>query len=605
MARPTSAGEAGWHVRPVPYRSLPVLSSLSCRNFRCLEHVDMPLEPLTALVGPNGAGKSALLRAIDLVTGPVWPSLQRLRFPHDFTRYDDSLELVVQVGFESPTMTEPDKLGTQHPIHGLRLRCRPYKKKTGSSLAGDPNFDYDPVDAIGDVPLACTAAAGGRPAQHRPHRVTSHMREHAACVLIDHRRAIAQHLPGTRGSVLGRLLAPALRDLDKPVTGRDDRTRRALFRERYEQATEILRTPYLRHIEQVIDETARRTLGFMGATAAARDARVSFQISDPVNPYSSLRIVYSEDGLEFPAEDVGLGVQSAIVVGIFEALRGHRTAAGTVLIDEPEMFLHPQAQRHFHGILVDLVEQGRTQVIYSTHSPVFADATRFESLRLIRRPPGRSSNLTHVGSEDRASLSTAKAAAKLLTEYDTARSEALFANAVLLVEGKSDLIAIRGTAARMRIDLDARNLTVMECGGKTSIPFHARLCRALDIPVCALYDDDQWSVPDDADQEGQKKIEDEVARAAADNALVAAALPDAAARFICHPTLEEQMGIGRNANSKPMRVAARLNEARTREDLPQQLIDALRYLDQVDPARSSAATVATGEATEPEDSPQT
>ena len=549
----------------------------------------MPLEPLTALVGPNGAGKSAVLRAIDLAVGPVWPSLQRLRFPHDFTGYDDSLELVVKVGFSSPTMTEPDKLGTQHPIHALRLRCRPYRKKTGSSMAGDPNFDYDPLDAIGDVPLACTVAAGGRPTQQRPHRVTSHMREHAACVLIDHRRAIAQHLPGTRGSVLGRLLGPALRDLDKPATANDARTRRTLFRERYEQATEILRTPYLRQIEQVIDETARRTLGFMGATAVGRDARVSFQIADPVNPYASLRIVYSEEGLEFPAEDVGLGVQSAIVVGIFEALRGHRTDAGTVLIDEPEMFLHPQAQRHFHGILVDLVEQGRTQVIYSTHSPVFADATRFESLRLIRRPPGTCSNIAHVSVQDRASLGTAKAATKLLTEYDTARSEALFANAVMLVEGKSDLIAIRGTAARMGIDLDARNLTVMECGGKTSIPFHAQLCRALDIPVCALYDDDQWPVPDNTGDEERKKIEAEAERAAAENALIAAALPDASARFVCHPTLEEQMGIGRNAHNKPMRMAARLKKARTRQELPQQLIDALRYLDQADPAPASAS----------------
>jgi hypothetical protein len=321
-----------------------MLSSLSCRNFRSLETVDMPLAPLTALVGPNGSGKSAVLRAIDLAAGPVWPSLQRLRFPHDFYGYDDSLELVIEVGLATPTMTEADKLGTQYPIHALRLRFRPYKRRTGSSAAGDPNFDYDPLDALGSVPLACVAAARGRPTQQRPHRVTSQIREHAACVLIDHRRAIAQHLPGTKGSVLGQLLAPALRDLDNPSDGDNSRTRRALFRERYEQATEILRTPYLREIETVIDETARRTLGFMGATAR-RDARVSFQIADPVNPYSSLPIVYTEDGLEFPAEDVGLGVQSAIVVGIFEALRGQRTAAGTVLIDEPEMFLHPQAQR--------------------------------------------------------------------------------------------------------------------------------------------------------------------------------------------------------------------------------------------------------------------
>jgi putative ATP-dependent endonuclease of the OLD family len=557
-----------------------MLSSLSCRNFRSLEHVEMPLEGLTSLVGPNGAGKSAILRAIDLAAGPVWPSLQRLRFPHDFFGYDDSLELTIEVGLATPTLTEADKVGTQYPIHALRLRCRPYKRRTGGAAAGDPNFDYDPLDALGSVPLSCVVASAGRPVQQRPHRVTSHMRDHAACVLIDHRRAIAQHLPGTRGSVLGRLLAPALRDLDKPVDG-DARTRRALFRERYEQATEILRTPYLQEIETVIDETARRTLGFMGATAR-RDARVSFQIADPVNPYSSLRIVYTEDGLEFPAEDVGLGVQSAIVVGIFEALRGQRTGAGTVLIDEPEMFLHPQAQRHFHDILVGLVEQGGTQVIYSTHSPVFADATRFESLRLVRRPPGASTGVALVGEDARTELSTAKAATKLLTEYDTARSEALFAGAVLLVEGKADLIAARGTAARLGVELDARNLTVMECGGKSSIPFHARLCRALGVPVCALYDDDQWPVPEGADESTRTRIKDDCARAADVTALIEAALPETADRFVSHPTLEAEMGIGRHADSKPMRMAARVDAARTRHDLPPQLVDAVRRLDLIE-----------------------
>jgi predicted ATP-dependent endonuclease of OLD family len=197
--------------------------------------------------------------------------------------------------------------------------------------------------------------------------------------------------------------------------------------------------------------------------------------------------------------------------------------------------------------------------------------------------------VAEVGKDARAELSSAKAAIKLLTAYDTARSEALFANAVLLVEGKADLIAARGTATRMRVDLDARNLTVMECGGKTSIPFHARICRALGIPVCALYDDDQWPVPADADDATRKKIEDEVARAEAENEVIAEALPDASARFVCRPTLEAEMGIGRSATNKPMRMAEALARARDRHDLPQQLTAAVQFLDQLDRGTSAAS----------------
>lgn len=565
-----------------------MLASVECQNFRCLEKVEVPLAPLTALVGPNGAGKSAVLRAIDLVAGPVWPSLQRIRFPHDFTMFDDSRHLRIEVKYATPIASEKDKLGTQYPIHGLRVSCKPYKRRTGASVAGDPNFDYEPIDAVGDVPLACIAAQGQRPTMQRPHRVTTPLRDHGACVLIDHRRAVAQHQPGTRGSVLGRLLAPALRELDVELDDGEGGTRRDRFRDRFAHAADVLRTPYVSDIEQIVDETARRTLGFMGSSAAARGGRVSFQIADPVNPYASLRIVYTEDGLAFPAEEVGLGVQSAIVVGIFEAMRGRRTAAGTVLIDEPEMYLHPQAQRHFYDILVGLVEQGGTQVIYSTHSPVFADAARFEGLRLIRRPPGASSNVAFVQKVDRPALETSKAATKLLTEYDSARSEALFANAVLLVEGKADLIAVRGTAERMKLDLDARNLSVMECGGKTSIPFHARLCRALGIPVCALYDDDQWPVTDDLSAEGKKRLEAELARSRRESADIESALPDKSLRFVCSPTLEDLVGIGRTAKNKPLRMAEKIKAAARREDLPEQLVAAVQRLDELDRARVKA-----------------
>lgn len=554
-----------------------MLSSLECKNFRCLEQVEMPLSPLTALVGPNGSGKSAVLRAIDLVVGPTWPALQRLRFPQDFSGYDDSRELLIKVGFAVPATTERDRLGTQHHIHGLRVRCRPYKRKTGKSPAGDPNFDYEPYDAAGDVPLACIEAIQGRPQRQIPHRVTSDLRDHGACVLIDHRRAITQHLPGTRGSVLARLLAPASKELDKLLP--DDergRTRREVYAERYEAAVEMLRSPYIQEVEATIDSTARQALGFMGATA--RDAHVSFRIADPVNPYSSLRLVYSEDGLDFPAEDVGLGVQSAIVVGIFEALRGKRTSAGTVLIDEPEMYLHPQAQRHFHRILVELVEQGQTQVIYSTHSPVFADATRFDSLRLVRRPPGKSSAAAYVRRSDRAPLETAKSAVKLLTEYDSERSEALFADAVLLVEGRADRLAARAVAKRLQIDLDAKNLTVMECGGKSGIPFHAALCRALGIPVCVLHDDDQWPPVNGETDDEKKKREDHAATEAALNVQIAEAVPDGSNRFVCTPTLEHQLGIGRHAASKPLKAIEAVRAAKDRGGVPTALIDAVERL---------------------------
>ena len=56
--------------------------------------------------------------------------------------------------------------------------------------------------------------------------------------------------------------------------------------------------------------------------------------------------------------------------------------------DDAEMYLLPQAQRYFHRLLAEMADRGSCQVLYATHSPIFVPATRFETIRLVRKDPG-------------------------------------------------------------------------------------------------------------------------------------------------------------------------------------------------------------------------
>ena len=518
-----------------------MLASLRCQNYRALHNIEIPLERLVAFVGPNGTGKSAALRAIDLILGDSWPGLNRVRVPQDFTDFDHTRPMVVQVGFDKPLLTDADALGKRSQIHHLRITCKPYKNTGKWGQAGDPNFDFMALDATESQPFVCTSAPKGRQAKYQPLLgVTSGLREQAPCILIDHHRSIAQQMPWNRGSVLGKLLAPAHKELDEQMADvPEPTTRRVAFRQRFEAAMEILRTPHVQTVEATINQTTQRTLGFLGK-AKASDVSVGFGIADPNNPLNSFRLMYREGGIEVPAEEAGLGIQSAIVVGLFEALRQSRQKRiGTVLIDEPEMYLHPQAQRYFHQVLIDLVENNEAQVIYSTHSPIFADAYRFESLRLFRRPVSTHTAMTCVSKANREILDHDRA--RLLTDYDAARSEALFADAVLLVEGHGDMLAARETAKAADIDIDGNNLSVIACGGKTAIPFHIRLCQALEIPVCAMYDSDVHKEPQD-DPDQIEKVRRSNERAARDTARIEEALTQARDRFVCKPDLEAILG---------------------------------------------------------------
>lgn len=533
-----------------------MIASVSCRNYRCLENVTISMGALVAFVGPNGAGKSSALRAIDVVLGSRWPSLASIQVPEDFTRFDATRELSITVGFDPP-LSHEDALRKVHSVTALRVTCTPYKRTGSWGDAGDLHVELDPLDDKGETPMVAVGrpqAGGGRP-PFRPLTVSSGLRDQARVLFVDHRRSLAQHLPGSRGSILGQLLAPARKAFEAAETGSP--VGRDAFRERYDAAMAALRTHQLQEVEGTIAETAKRMIGFLGSRAVA-NVDIRFGFADPANPFNSLRLEYTEEGLTVPGAVLGLGVQSAMVIGIFDAMRRLGQTVGTLVIEEPEMYLHPQAQRYFHRLLCDMADSGDAQVIYSTHSPIFAVATRFESVRLVRRAVGQHSVVTLVSrAEDRAYLTARRDKQKLVTGFNSSRSELFFAQKVILVEGAGDQLAVRLTAERLGIDLDAEDLAVIECGSKSSIPFFAKVCLAFDIKFVVLHDEDIYPEAGDDDQKAKIRAQNSEHRTI--NSEIAALAPDADQVFIFRPSLEAALGIGRHAADKPLRIVEALS----------------------------------------------
>jgi len=549
-----------------------VLQRLVIRNFRSLESLEVEFDPLVALVGPNGSGKSSLLRAADIALGPRYPSLGSFAIPHDFTRLDDTQELTIRARLDAPVPFR-DKQNKDHEIHGVEVRLAPYKVHTKRGEPGDLHCTYVPLSKDGKPPIVALNIGKGGPNFGPLTSVPSEVRDATRALFIDHRRSVTQHQPWTRGSILARLLGPVRRQLDE-IEFEPGISHLQAFSERYQSAMDALRTSRVQEIEETISVSARRMLGFLGSTAIA-DLDVRFGFADPANPFGTLRLNYLEHGLELPAEDLGSGVQSAIVVGIFEAFRQLGVPAGTVLIEEPEMYLHPQAQRYFHRLLIELVETGQCQVIYSTHSPIFADVTHFEALRLVRREPGSMTGVNAVTDDgDRAFLAERREAQKLLA-FTSARSEAFFARRVLLVEGVGDVIAIRMLADRQGIDLDAEDLAVVDCGSKSAIPFVARVCRALGIPVLALHDQDIYEPAGDDDARAAIVAQNEAETTL--NQLIAETIGDPENLFVVRPSLEAELGISVNARDKPRRIAEALHDRGVR-DWPSPVRDALTSL---------------------------
>ena len=154
-----------------------------------------------------------------------------------------------------------------------------------------------------------------------------------------------------------------------------------------------------------------------------------------------------------------------------------------LLVEEPELFLRPQAQRYLHRLLRAFAADGN-QVVYSTHSPAFLSVGHLEELVLVGHDPETGTRVVQpeplVDDE----------AFRIVSEFDAERSELFLAQAALLVEGRTEKVVFPLVFQALGYDADREAISIVECGGKSNIPLFARICDAVGVPFVAVHDRD-------------------------------------------------------------------------------------------------------------------
>jgi predicted ATP-dependent endonuclease of OLD family len=166
------------------------------------------------------------------------------------------------------------------------------------------------------------------------------------------------------------------------------------------------------------------------------------------------------------------------------ALVEARVRGLVILIEEPELYLSPPAQRHLHRLLGRLVARGRNQVLYSTHSPVFLGVDRLDELVLVRHDERTGTTLLQPDAL------TQKQSFRALAEFDAERAEIFLSRGVLLVEGRTEKLSFPFIFTALGYDADQEAIAVIDCAGKGNIPLFAEICNACDIPYVVVHDRD-------------------------------------------------------------------------------------------------------------------
>jgi hypothetical protein len=180
-------------------------------------------------------------------------------------------------------------------------------------------------------------------------------------------------------------------------------------------------------------------------------------------------------------------------VGILTAL--YDDDIGALLLDEPEVSLHPQLQAFLLREIVAAAglpgERYKKLIIISTHSTEFLCIEQPSALTSMIFCRGFSDDVVQI-SRDAGELKDRKLG-ELISRIGQEHKLAFFARSPLLVEGPSDTIVCAGLANKLNIHIEAGGSQLVPVIGKGQLPAVIKLMRMMGKEPVTLADADAFT----------------------------------------------------------------------------------------------------------------
>jgi putative ATP-dependent endonuclease of OLD family len=544
-----------------------IIREAHVKNFRSILEESLSCDCLTALVGRNGAGKSSFLRALEMFYDPSSKVTVE-----DFYAEDPSHDIEIAITFSDLTTEEHDffsayvdgdsltvvrvfslapgrKSGT---YHGMRLQNPDFAEVRRAGSKTDVRNKYDEVRSrqkyaslpgVGSADKALEALdqwEGGHPQTCERLRDDGqffgftevgrgYLGRHTRFIKVPAVRDASDDATEKRGSCVTEIMDLVVRS----VLGarKDVRTFRDETRARYKDILDPRKLKELTTLQTEITNTLKHY---------APDASVSLRWAESADiniPMPEAEVKLLEDGYESTVQRTGHGLQRAFILTMLQhliaareiekateegvacqedipTLRDPHLPSLVLAIEEPELYQHPSRQRHMASVLLQLAQGSipgvakKTQVIYSTHAPLFVGLDRFDQIRLLRKESYETGKPKVTAVAEAALDKVAEDLWKLDGQPgdrqtpDTLRprmqavmtswmNEGFFADVIALVEGEGDRAAILAVAESMGHELESMGVCVVPCMGKSSLDRPAVVFRNLGIRTYLVWDNDK------------------------------------------------------------------------------------------------------------------
>jgi putative ATP-dependent endonuclease of OLD family len=584
------------------------IRSLKIHNFRSIRDLSMVCEPMQVLLGPNNHGKSNILAALEFAL-----STAAKLSPEDLFRFaGEDRELWVELTFSGLSEQERSTFRTHLEPDGTFTVRRTARFQDDAKIetayrgwSRTPKVDFLRSERAGD--LTTRAAVEATPLRDlapgsRSGRLTKAMIEEAQQHYIQAHEAelelerVEGPFMGEKGIANGLLpdfyLIPAARDLSDEAKVKTTTTfGRLLNRAAQEMAAHDPRFQRLR-------EEMSRLVGMLNRKEEGPDERPQ-QLQELEKVFELGTSTSLDDWVKALVEQQGHGLQRAVIFGLVrawaktlrqplkrgEGLAPRRAPKSLILgLEEPELSLHPHAQRRLRRSLEDIADSDHHQVFVCTHSSHFVDLDRFRSVAIVTKPsPQKGTGLRQCTEElfDGAAGGDRKRRFQMARWVDPGRAEMFFAKRVVFVEGETEASVLPFLA--QQLGCFDPEVSVVDCGSKFNLALYIAIANAFKLRYLVIHDEDP--VPAQIPQYWTEERIKEATRTFAENGEIAR-LVDAhlGGVRVVSPRFEQAAGVPKAQGQKEGEALAALDhfEALRPTEIPRDIAELVRDAYKVD-----------------------
>lgn len=339
------------------------LKSVTIKNFRGIgdEPLDFQCDNFNLIIGDNGTSKTAILEAINLCLSSSYAA-SRLSIKDFHLCSDKPIE--INLIFDPFDVEIPDLYGNKQKIKckGISLvakkRDRAAPGKAFNDLVVAEHY-YSPIEERGTDGWSITRGTGS---------VLKITERQLALSYASAEAPKAFYFGKERDKQLQKRFNSSMSNVIDDLNWRFEKNQRAKEdTEKFKHKREEIEKHVL---ENTDGDTLKKTIDETNKTLKTLDIpEIDLSLVKTLTPYDSSEIVKRFDGFELPVNLTGSGIEMITALIFLETLAKISKDEICIIIDEPELHLHPTLQdklaKHLQSV------SGESQVFISTHSPFF------------------------------------------------------------------------------------------------------------------------------------------------------------------------------------------------------------------------------------------